>query len=160
MTKHYPMIQVACQDCGELVWITSNSVGRFKHCPKCKIQVKKIWNKRKEVKRRERELETAPPMRQASVCFIGGDYHITTDPDESWGCDSSLTYDDISRLLSFGWLAVGTEFRKEPSKVPTHHIVRDNGILCLRKISDTTPIQVKQPEPYWRLKKCKVSTIA
>lgn len=80
---------------------------------------------------------------------IGGDFHIVTDPDGSWGYDSSLTWDEIKRLLDMGFLALGTEFAMEPSRVATHRVVKWGKHICLKYIRDLEEIEKKQA-PYWR----------
>lgn len=148
MSKHYPMVQAVCQDCGETVWITSNSSGRFKRCPECRAQA--LIDKSKNRIR----VTTV-----AYECHVGGAYHVSKDPDGSWSCDSSMTLDEIEKLLSMRYLAIGTEFRLEPSKVSTHRVVRERGILVLRLISELDKVPAPKKKPYWRSKQCLSTTV-
>lgn len=66
-----------------------------------------------------------PDISIPSDFFIGGEYHITKDPGEDWGYNSSFTLDEIERMLVLEYLEIGTEFKLDPSEIATHRVARE-----------------------------------
>ena len=152
-------VEAICQDCGNTVLIPINVKGRWKRCRECFR--KKDNLRKKEFDQRKREERMLQPTRPVTEMNIGGEYHITKDPDQSWGEDSSFTWDEVERMLVAQYLLVGTEFRIDPNPETTHRVIFEKGNLVLRLISEIAPSPIKIPVPppqkpklipYWKRK--------
>lgn len=110
-----------------------------------------------------------PDTSVPSDFFIGGEFHITKDPGEDWGYNSSFTLDEIERMLVLEYLAVGTEFKLDPSEIATHRVAKelDSYILELIVPGEKKRVVLRfYPPAYWvkvkrqRKRLCQHLTIA
>jgi phage FluMu protein Com len=123
---------VTCRRCQKTITVASSVATRTKYCPRCRSIVK-------SARRKHRYQSDKMKSRMSTETFnsaVGGAYKITKDPDHSWVKDSSFTQDEIDRLLSMGYLSIGTEFCLAPSTLSTHRVISRQGHLTLKILSE------------------------
>jgi len=89
-----------CIDCGQVFEVSVNVYKRSVRCPAC----------RAEHERRRKRIDYYDSVRPYKMTRIDGNWRIIVDPDESWGYNSHLRYNEIRHLLRLGYIVDGTTF--------------------------------------------------
>ena len=96
-------IPFTCVVCGTKAMTIRAWKGRAKYCSKECSVLGQYQNKRDSVYRCE----------HASCGKVGGPWLVVADPDESWGCNSTLTMNEARDLLQRGYLAIGLTLKHD-----------------------------------------------